>query len=171
VVVAIGGLALLPVLERSLFAAVRSRFPGQESFLVDLFAGMRLVWKPLVVARFLLLSAAAWGIDAFGITVVAGACGAPMDFGVGVLFVTILAFASAIPATGAVGVIPLAAAFVLPSFGFGKGTALAIGVVLQSLNLLLTAFTGGFGLWLLRYRTASLAPATGGDEFRRAEVL
>ena len=124
---------------------------------MELFAGMRLVWKPAVVARFLAYSVAAWGLDAFGITVAANACGVDLDFSAGVLLVTVLAFASAIPATGAVGLVPVASAFVLPSFGVGKGTALAVGIVLQSLNLILTAVTGGVGLWLLRYRPKSTA--------------
>ena len=153
VVVAISGLAALPFLERQLLAIVQSRFAAREDFAKDLFAGMRLVWKPGVVLKFVAFSIAAWGLDAFGITLAAQACQAEISFGVGVLLVTVLAFASAIPATGVVGLMPVACAFVLPSFGVGKGTALAIGIVLQSLNLILTAATGGLGLWLLRYRT------------------
>ncbi len=157
VVLAIATLAVLPCLERHLLAQVRNRIPSRAAFAADLLAGMRLVRKPLVVTKFVAFSIAAWGLDAFGITLAAQACQAEISFGVGVLLVTVLAFSSAIPATGSVGVVPVACAFVLPAFGVGKGTALAIGIVLQSLNLILTATTGSLGLWLLRYRTPSTA--------------
>jgi uncharacterized membrane protein YbhN (UPF0104 family) len=153
VVLAIAVLALLPMIERYLFRAVRRWRPSSEPFLADLIAGMRLSWKPSTVVRFVAWSILAWGLDAFGLTIIAKACGSSLSYGGGVLLVTALAFASAIPATGIVGVAPLACVFLLPSFGIGKGTALAIGIVMQSLNLVQTAVTGALGLWLLRYRT------------------
>ena len=117
----------------------------------QVLSGLRAFHDARRLAGFVLLTAAIWGLDAFGLVLAGYAFHLPITYTVAALLISALGLGSAVAATpGYVGTFQFIAVTVLGPFGISRDAALALILVVQALGYIVVLVLGLPAI--LRYR-------------------
>ncbi len=129
-----------------------------EDSIEHIASGVRAFHDPARFSLFMMFTVAIWGLDAYGITLLARALGMQMSMAVALLLIVGLSVGSALPSTpGYIGIFQFVAVTVLMPFHFTRSAAIAFILVAQAGGLFVTAVLGAIGL--LQYRKLREAEA------------
>ncbi|MFN8412657.1 MAG: lysylphosphatidylglycerol synthase transmembrane domain-containing protein [Anaerolineales bacterium] len=118
-------------------------------FLEQFFHGVEAFHNFRRVFLFTLFTFLIWLMDGLGAVLLAKSLQVSLSLMQSFLFLSMLGISSAIPSTpGYVGVYQFVAVTVLQPFGFTREIAIAFALMIQFMNLLVTIFWGGLGLWV-----------------------
>jgi glycosyltransferase 2 family protein len=131
-----------------------------EAAVEHVASGVRSFHDPSTFLLFLVYTMAIWGLDSFGVTILARSLHMQMSMSVGLLLLVGLGVGSALPSTpGYIGIFQFVAVTVLTPFHFTRSEAIAFILVAQAGGLLVTGVLGAIGL--LQYRRMRESIATG----------
>lgn len=159
------GIAVLPRLEsagrRILQALPLAGDPRAKVIAIfeSVFNGVRTLHDPRRLARFLLLTAVVWFLDAVGTVAGTRALGIGISLPVAFLLIAGLGLGSALPSTpGYVGIYQFVAVSVLTPFGVSRTASIAYILCAQALSWALIGFWGSIGLWRGRKAAGPRSP-------------
>lgn len=122
-----------------------------EEAIEHIASGVRAFHDPGTFSLFLVFTIAIWGLDSFGMTLLARALGMEMSMAVALLLLVGMGVGSALPSTpGYIGIFQFVAVTVLVPFHYTRSAAIAFILVAQAGGLLVTGILGAIGL--LEYR-------------------
>jgi hypothetical protein len=128
--------------------------------------GLRALHDARRLSAFLAFTAVIWTLDAFAVIAVGSALGLRVTLPIGLLLLSAMGLASALPSTpGYVGVFQFVAVMVLTPFGFTRADAIGLVVVLQVASYAVNAFWGTIGV--ARYRRAARGLGNAARDFVR----
>jgi len=158
---------LTPSLTRRAIAlAPRRLHPWAVRTMDSASRGLRALHDVPRLSAFLALTAVIWTLDAFAVIVVGSALGLRVTVPIGLLLLSAMGLASALPSTpGYVGVFQFVAVMVLTPFGFTRADAIGLVVVLQVASYAVNAFWGTIGV--ARYRRAARGVGNAARDFVR----
>ncbi len=129
-----------------------------EDAIEHIASGVRAFHDPGTFSLFLVFTMAIWGLDSFGMTLLARALSMEMSMAVALLLLVGLGVGSALPSTpGYIGIFQFVAVTVLIPFHYTRSEAIAFILVAQAGGLLVTGVLGTIGL--LQYRKLRVAKA------------
>jgi uncharacterized membrane protein YbhN (UPF0104 family) len=120
--------------------------------------GVRAFHDPSSFLLFLVYTMAIWGLDSFGVTIMARSLHMHMSIAVALLLLVGLGVGSALPSTpGYVGIFQFVAVTVLVPFHFTRSEAIAFILVAQAAGLAVTGVLGAIGLMQYRRMRETIA--------------
>lgn len=138
-----------------------SRAVKRMEFAVEhVSAGVRAFHDPSSFLLFLVYTISIWGLDSFGVTILARAMHMQMSMAVALLLLVGLGIGSSLPSTpGYIGIFQFVAVTVLVPFHFTRSEAIAFILVAQAGGLVVTGVLGAIGL--LQYRRMRESTSSG----------
>jgi glycosyltransferase 2 family protein len=144
----------LPGLDR--IRAIVERYPRVRDLARSLQDGLSVAARPRTVGQAILISAVSWTMAILALAAVGQALGVELSMGQAALIASGVALASAVPAGPSnLGTFELAAQEIGKAVGVAPASALALGILLHVLILLVTSIGGAIAFARLGWRAPS----------------